>query len=261
MLHRPAGEQRKQHAAEARTHAGQAVNAGDRVLRENVRGQRQHAGKRPGITRHRDRYPGNRHGRRRSKNSGDRRHHQNGEQRDGGLARHCYFQPPAHQPAGKPAACDVAGASHQERDPGEFADLRHIEMAGRLQVFGKPEGVEIPNRIEENFREREAPHEARLEQLPGTRDRGLHFTNHLGRSLVIWPPEREPHKTKDADHDERVFPTKAQQDESDQRWGDNRTRRGTGIEDSGRHGSLILREPFGHDADGRGPVARLPRTK
>src|SRR6185312_2487616 len=70
------------------------------------------------------------------------------------------------QPAGNPAAGEIAEAGDDERDPGVFADGGHVEVAGVLQVFRKPEDVEIPDRVHENLREEKGPDEADSQELP-----------------------------------------------------------------------------------------------
>src|SRR6185369_420808 len=116
---------------------------------------------------------------------------------------------------GHHAAEDVTEAGDHERDPRDGSDAGEVETAGGFQVFREPENVEIPDRIEENFRDSERDDEAAAEERE---DRDRLFRGRAGGGggrVIPLPPEDEPEESGDADEQECRLPAEIQKKEGD----------------------------------------------
>jgi len=190
-------------------------------LREDVGGHGEHVGEAAGVAGHGERNEANRDPGAVDQDSRNGRHHQDCEERDGAFARGSSGNAAAQQPARSPSAREVAEARHDERDPRIFADGRHVEVPRVLQVFGKPEDVEIPDGVHENLRKKKGPYEAHAQQLPDAEGRGggrndfFFLDRRCVRCTVDRPPEKQPDQAGDADGDESDAPSPGQQNPGD----------------------------------------------
>src|SRR4051812_42170796 len=133
------------------------------------------------------------------------------------------------QPARSAAAAQTTNPGRDGRNPRESSDRFDIEAASVVKVFGKPEEIEVPACVGEEFGEHDAPRFAEAKQLqPWNRafsgcTRGVFsvhvFPFQVGQPWVLFgrpvfpAPPKGPEETGGSSEEENPAPAQERQDE------------------------------------------------
>src|SRR5258708_8218068 len=198
-----------------------------------------------------------------------------------------------HQEAGQAASAQTARARRGVRNPGERANGFDVQAAGVVKVFRKPEQVEIPGGIAEEFRGYNTPKLAEPEQVAPWQgnspltpslstsewERGNRWQPFCERRPrwrdVLWmlqagmffgrkikqPPPEGPCEAESAREDKYPAPLGVTEHQGNQRRGDDAAHGSAGVDDAHGRGSLGNREPLGDRPGRSGEPAAFARAE
>ena len=185
MLDQNPGQQRKDEAAEAAGHAGETGRAANLVVGKQVGDGAKHVGGEKVVRQHGDADQQQSHDS--SVSEGDE---EAGDAEEAAAVHQDFAHPrhghaPLQQPTGGPTAGYAARVAHDERNPGEDADLQHRHVADAVEIAGNPVPVKLDDRADEEAARHHSPtggvREHGAQGIPGQGERnGL-----AGRSAAI----------------------------------------------------------------------------
>eukprot|EP01136_Pigoraptor_vietnamica_P026668 Opistho-1_new@81962 len=188
------------------------------------------------------------------------------------LAREIGGAPALDQLRGEPAARDTADVGEKVHDDHRQQHDLQVDIIGAGEIFGQPEQHQIPDGIDEEFRDRERPclalgddfRPAEARDLLGRimldpREFGIADLPALTRIAVEPQPQYQQESAKCAGVDEGLTPVEARPDheQPDRRRGQNDPDRRRTVNPADRKSALFLGKPLARRADDRRKMPRL----